>query len=279
MLTYTTYIAPSKPVVSSDLPPGETRRMWSPTSATLITGDRDAVLVDALMTRSEGQDLAGWIAAKGKELTTIFITHGHGDHFFGVPEILARFPSAEVVATPAVVEAMRGQLTARWLDDYWLPRFPGQLTDHPVVAEPLEGTLVLEGEELTTLDLGHTDTDSTTGLYVESIGLVVAGDSVYDNIHPYLAESGNDGLEHWLAALDTLEALNPKAVVAGHKPFDGDDSPRWISETRRYLQDFAAIVERTHTTEELYAAVVEAYPDRGNRGVLWNSARALKPLA
>jgi len=65
--------------------------MWSPTAATLIHGDRDAILVDPLMTQSEGEDLAGWIAATGKNLTTVFVTHGHGDHFFGAAPILNRF--------------------------------------------------------------------------------------------------------------------------------------------------------------------------------------------
>ena len=42
-LRYSVHVAPSKPVVSDDLPPGEARRMWSPTSAILIHGEQDAV--------------------------------------------------------------------------------------------------------------------------------------------------------------------------------------------------------------------------------------------
>ncbi len=279
MLTYTTYVAPSKPVVSADLPPGETRRMWSPTTATLISGEHEAVLVDALMTRAEGHDLAEWIAAKSKQLSTVFVTHGHGDHFFGAAEVLARFPDARLVATPAVVDVMQQQLEPRWYDDFWQPRFPGQLPEKPMIAEPIDTPLTLEGEDLVVVDLGHTDTDSTTALHVGSLGLVVAGDAVYDNIHPYLTESGTEGIDNWLAALDTITALNPRVVVAGHKPPEGDDSPRWIAETRRYLQDFATIAAATRTTDELYNAVVDTYPDRLNRGVLWNSARSLKPLS
>ena len=67
-------------------------------------GSPSAVLVDPLMTAAEGEDLAGWIAATGKNLTRIFITHGHGDHFFGAAPVLDRFPDATMVASPAVVE-------------------------------------------------------------------------------------------------------------------------------------------------------------------------------
>jgi glyoxylase-like metal-dependent hydrolase (beta-lactamase superfamily II) len=277
MLHYSTYVAPSKPAVSDDLPPGELRRMWSPTAATLIHGEKDAVLADPLMTAAEGEDLAGWIAATGKNLTTIFVTHGHGDHFFGAAPVLDRFPGARVVAVPAVVEGMKRQLSPPWLDGFWRARFPGQLPDRLVVAEPLDGdTLILEGQPLVAVDLGHADTDGSAALHVPSIGLVVAGDAVYDDVHLYLAESADGGIDAWLAALDTIEALRPASVVAGHRPADACDDPRYIEETRRYLRAFAAASGKTATALDLYQAMVGAYPDRLNRGVLWNSAQAVK---
>lgn len=277
MLNYSTYVAPSKPAVSDDLPPGELRRMWSPTAATLISGERDAVLVDPLMTQAEGADLAGWVAASGKNLTTIFVTHGHGDHWFGAGPVLDRFPDAKLVATPAVVDGMQLNVSPAWLDGFWRERFPGQLADRFVVAEPLkDGTITLEGEQLVAIDLGHTDTDGTTALHVPSIGLVVAGDAVYDEVHLYMSESVAGGIDHWLAALDVLDGLQPTAVVSGHRQAGASDDPRYIDETRRYLQAFAAAESRTNTALELYNAVLEQYPNRLNRGVLWNSTRAVK---
>lgn len=277
MLHYLTYVAPSKPAVSDDLPPGELRRMWSPTAATLIHGQQDAVLVDPLMTAAEGEDLAGWIGATGKNLTTIFVTHGHGDHFFGAAPVLDRFPGAKMVATPAVVEGMNKQLSPAWLDGFWQARFPGQLPDRLVVAEPLKGdTFMLEGQALVAIDLGHTDTDGSAALHVPSVDLVVAGDAVYDEVHLYLAESAGGGIDAWLAGLDVIEALQPTAVIAGHRPTDASNNPRYIDETRRYLRAFAAASEKTADALDLYNTVVGKYPDRLNRGVLWNSCQAVK---
>jgi len=191
--------------------------------------------------------------------------------------VLDRFRDAKMVATPAVVEGMQRQLSPAWLDGFWRNRFPGQLPDRLVVAEPLEGdTFTLEGEKLMAVDLGHTDTDGSAALYVPSIGLVVAGDAVYDDVHLYLVESVGGGIERWLAGLDIIEALRPTAVVAGHRSADASDDPRYIDETRRYLRTFTAASERTTTALDLYHAVVDQYPDRLNRGVLWNSARAFK---
>src|SRR5246127_3713533 len=158
-LRWDVFLAPSIPAITSDLPPGEKQRPWPPISSTLISGERDAVLVDTPITVEQARALADWIAASGKNLTTIYATHGHGDHFFGASTVLERFPDARFVARPAVVEGMEKQLSPAWLDGFWRARFPGQLPDRLFVAEPLQGdTFMLEGQALMAVDLGHTDT-------------------------------------------------------------------------------------------------------------------------
>ena len=251
--------------------------MWSPTSSTLIYGDRDAILVDALLTMGEGRALADWVAARGRNLTTIYITHGHGDHFFGASPVLERFPMARMVATQSVVDRMREQVSDQWLDGFWRKSFPGQIAERPPVAEPLAGrTIDLEGEQLVAIELGHSDTDDTTALHVPSLGLVAAGDAVYNDVNLYLSEAGHGGIDRWFRALDSIKSLQPSTVIAGHKRDGAEDSPDNIEKTRRYLQDFDAAVQRTDSAEDLYEAMIERYPDRINRAVVWNSAHAIK---
>jgi glyoxylase-like metal-dependent hydrolase (beta-lactamase superfamily II) len=86
------YITPGIPVETPDLPPGTKQAVWSPISAVLIYGERDAVLVDPLLTVAQAHTLGEWVEAHGKRLTTIYATHGHGDHFFGACTLLQRFP-------------------------------------------------------------------------------------------------------------------------------------------------------------------------------------------
>src|SRR5216684_973400 len=71
-----------------------------------------------------------------------------------------------------------------------------------------------------------------------SIGLVVAGDAAYNDVHLYLAESNAQKRQEWIAALDKIQSLNPRAVVASHKRPENDDDPRIIEETRQYIRDF-----------------------------------------
>src|SRR5258708_6357195 len=129
-LSWEVFVTPGIPVVTSDLPPGIEQRMWSPISATLISGQRDAVLVDALMTVEQAHALVEWVEAHGKNLTTIYVTHGHGDHFFGLGALLERFPTARALATPAVVQRMQQQASPAYVANFCVALFPPQ-TPHP----------------------------------------------------------------------------------------------------------------------------------------------------
>jgi glyoxylase-like metal-dependent hydrolase (beta-lactamase superfamily II) len=277
-LSWDVYVAPPEPTVTNDLPPGVQQRPWNPTSATLISGEHDAVLADALLTVGQARDLADWVAAYGKHLTAVYITHGHGDHWFGLSVILERFPDARACALPAVIARMRQDASPERLASFWEPRFPDKLPDHLVLADPLsDHTLALEGHNLVAVELGYTDTGDTTCLHVPNIGLVVAGDAVYNDVHLHLSDStSREKRREWLAALDTIEALHPRAVIAGHQRAGRHDGPEILEETRQYIRDFDRLVQTTETALDLYEQMLALYPERINPGVLWESARAVK---
>jgi glyoxylase-like metal-dependent hydrolase (beta-lactamase superfamily II) len=258
------------------VPPGKDDLKWVANTTTLIYGELEALLVDTFLSNAQTAELADSIAATGRHLSTIYITHAHPDHFFGLKLLRDRFPSARAVALPQVVESMHRALAPDSVEE-WKRRFPGQIPDRLAPAEALDdGTFSLEGYAIVAMEIGHTDTDHTTCLHVPSIGLVVAGDAIYNGTHPYLVESDGQGLSDWLAAIDKIEALNPRAVVVGHGPLDPDNSPRHIQQTRRYIQDFIRLKDETANAQELYDHMLALYPDRINPGSLWGSANAAK---
>ena len=279
-LNWEVFVTPPILVASRDKPPGVRDTFFQATASTLIYGARDAVLVDAFLSTKQTSALADWVAARGKNLTTIYITHGHGDHWFGLGTLLERFPNAKAVATHSSVSAMRHQASAE-ARAQWEAGFPGAIPDRLVIADELVGDVImLEGHELVAVELGHTDTDFTTCLYVPSIGLVVAGDAVYNDVHLYLVESNHETRMEWIAALDKIEALHPRAVVASHKRPERDDDPKNIEETRQYIRDFDRLAETTTSTQELYDRMLELYPNRVNpTWALWSSARAAMSAA
>jgi hypothetical protein len=93
----------------------------------------------------------------------------------------------------------------------------------------------------------------------------------------YLAESSAEKRSEWVAALDVIESLGPRAVVAGHKRAGRPDDPGVIEETRQYIRDFDRLAQSAATARELYEQVLATYPNRVNAGVVWTSATALKP--
>jgi glyoxylase-like metal-dependent hydrolase (beta-lactamase superfamily II) len=247
----------------------------SPLATTLILGDHDAVLVDVPFTRKQVARVGDWVESFGKRLGYIYATHGHGDHWFGTDLLLQRFPGATAYATEGTIRLMHKQATAGRAER-WDLDFPGLIPDSPVIYRPIprEG-FELEGHRLVAIETGHTDTDDTTVLHVPSIGLVVAGDVAYNGVHQYLLESAGGGIEAWLNALDRVAALQPRAVVAGHKNKDLPDDPVILEQTRDYLLDARRLLADKPSPREFFDQMIERYPDRLNVGPVWYGAAGL----
>lgn len=247
----------------------------SPISTTLIYGETDAVLVDPPFLPEPIAQVADWIKRSGKQVRYVFSTHGHGDHWFGTAELVKNFPDATVYATPGTIDVMHQQ-AGQGRADVWDRDFPGQIPPSPVLSIPVpEVGFELEGELLHAIDVGHTDTDKTSVLHVPSIGLVVAGDVVYNGVHQYVLEGGNGGLQEWLRALETIAALRPRAVVAGHKNRALPDDPATIDSTRAYLLDVIELLDAKPAAREFYNEILRRHPDRLNPSPVWYAAVAL----
>jgi glyoxylase-like metal-dependent hydrolase (beta-lactamase superfamily II) len=258
------------------LPDGSTR-MWSPITSTLILGSRDAVLVDPPLTNAQATEVGDWIESLGHRLRRIYVTHGHGDHWFGAIPLVERFPGVVVNATKGTAEMMAAQNSSDFRGEFWDRVFPDQLPHGEIDVEVVDDRgFELQGLQLLPIEVGHTDTEATTILYVPEIGLVAAGDVVYNGVHLYLTESGGvAGIDAWLAALDVTESLNPAAVIAGHKNPRAFDNPSQISATRRYLTDARALLESSKGAQDFYDGMLARHPGRLNPGALWGAAVTL----
>jgi glyoxylase-like metal-dependent hydrolase (beta-lactamase superfamily II) len=259
-LNVNVFTAPGKTMVGERPKPFGEAFGFDPITSTLIFGDFDAVLVDAMGTVAEAEALAAWIALHNRNLETIYITHAHFDHFYGLSILLDRFPRARAIATPEAVNAMQMSFTPT-VERLARRLFPGQVATKLVPPEPYEhDTFTLEGNELCIIKQGRTDSPDSTSLYVPTIGLVVAGDVVYNQCRMYVGDTTPESRKNWIAALDRLAALNPKTVVAGHKKPGAPDSPSTIQETKRYLEDFDRLQKTAKSDRELFDQMTELYP-------------------
>ncbi|WP_369227908.1 MBL fold metallo-hydrolase [Streptomyces sp. R39] len=246
---------------------------FSPTTSTIISGPTEAVLVDTQYMESDVAELIRRIEASGRTLTTIYITHAHADHYFGLERLLERFPQARAVALPSVATAIKaGNEDER---KHWRLFFGGAALDNTVIPEPLDGdTILIDGQELKAMEVGLADIAPATILWVPSISAVVAGDAIYNGVNVFLAASGPEEWPRWIESVDKIAALNPRTVIAGHKRPDlpDDDLTATIEHTRAYIRRFIEELENSSNSRDLVARMQRHYPDHANPSALVLSA-------
>lgn len=229
-------------------------------TSTLIMGERSAILVDAQLTRSAGRELAEWIAAKGRQLLAIVITHRHPDHYFGAEEVLRLFPGAQLLAAPPVVESIARTAAAKVAQ--WKPVFGDDIPDQPLVPAPLlPQPLMIDRQLIRVLEFGQADCAGSTLVHIPSIATVIAGDFAFNGTHLWTADTTAEQRLDWAQNLVRISDLNPVRVITGHRaPGMDDDALRVIEFTDAYLEDFDhALAAFPGNAEALVAAVNERY--------------------
>jgi glyoxylase-like metal-dependent hydrolase (beta-lactamase superfamily II) len=238
-------------------PHGKDTLKWVSNSVTLIHGECDAMLVGSLPGEQFTGALVDWIDEHDCDLRYIAITRPQAAFVGGAQALMDHFPNARPIASRRVVAAAA----------------------IPMPAGTQEVEVVdLERNALHIVDMQGRPCGSSMA-WVPSIGLLVAGDAVYDGTHPYLGDSDARERHAWREAIVALSALQPRTVIVGHGPLAPDCDPRHVAETRTYLDAFEHAHETTGTPLELYEHMLAAYPDYINPGSLWASAHKAKGLA
>ncbi|OQR63401.1 hypothetical protein B6E66_13725 [Streptomyces maremycinicus] len=278
-LRYEVFVSDMVPAASPPAPDGGPSQ-WSSLSHTLIYGPSEALLTDPPITRGQADALIQWLEGRQVPLRYIYLTHGHADHYLTTNYLLHRFPEATVVATEETLSRISRETPYGQISDRYINFFGDALPEPPVTVSGTafpDAGLELDGQALFAHKVGHSDTDDTSVLHAPSLDLVVAGDVVYNNVHQYVGEGRDGGLDAWHRALDIVADLRPRSVVASHKDTRRSDSPSDIDETRRYLEAAAAVLDKASDATQFFNALKEQYPDRVNPWAIWLSARRLFP--
>jgi glyoxylase-like metal-dependent hydrolase (beta-lactamase superfamily II) len=225
-------------------------------ASTIISGDRDAILIDPQFAKSEARKVAAAIKKSGKNLTTVYVSHGHPDHYFGLAVMKEEFPNAKLVAMPDVVPAIeRGWAGRR---EFWLPTYGDELpTATPVLPQALaKPELTLEGHVFPITGNVTGDGPGNTFVWIPQLRAVVAGDIIFNQVH-FGQPADNSA---WASSLAKLEALNPKTIVGGHARVGVKHNPDVIQWMRQYREDFQALKVQSKSAAELKAKVLAKYP-------------------
>jgi glyoxylase-like metal-dependent hydrolase (beta-lactamase superfamily II) len=232
-------------------------------ASTLILGPTEVVLFDTQNRLSDGRRVAERIAASGRHLKAIFISHPDEDHFFGALAIVERFPGTPIYMAPAAIEEF--QRTAEGMRVQGKQGLGAEVPDslfHPQ-AYPAGG-LTVDGQALELIpDLqGDVLNPTNSAIWIPSLRAVLAGDIVFNGVYPYLAASTPASRAAWQGSLERLASLHPDIVVAGHKTSaDLPDTPESIDFMHRYLRDFDAERTKAANVQAMVAAIRAKYPD------------------
>lgn len=226
-------------------------------SSTLVAGEKEAVLIDAQFSLADAHRLIAQILESKKTLTTVYVTHGHPDHYFGLAAIKAAFPKAKLVAHPAAVAEIKKTWQAKVKQ--WGPMYGALVPEAPVVPAALAGkSITLEGQ---TLEIRTAQGDSADNSYIwiPSIKTVIAGDIVFSNVHVWTRDSNAEQRKAWIKTLDEIAALGPTAVVAGHRDPKSKDDSAAVRATREYLETFDAAVASSKSAAEVQQKLKAKY--------------------
>jgi len=231
-------------------------------NSTMIVGERDILLIDPQFSLSEAHKLAAEILESKKRLATIYSTHAHPDHLFGLAVLKQAFPEAKIVALPATVAAARTGWPAR--QKFWFPVYGNNIPGpEPVLPEELATpVLTLEGEDFPiTGGVQGADGPGNSFVYVPSLKAVITGDIVFDRV--YFGVPRDAARQNWLKTIEQIAALKPALVVPGHEGPGATRDMRSIDFMKKYIADWDANVARSKTAAEMRANVLQQYPGLG----------------
>jgi len=244
-----------------------------PVSSVLVSGEKDAILVNAQFGKGQAEQLVQKIRASGKQLTTIYISHGDPDYYFGLDTLSAAFPNAKVVAPQPVVDHIKATVAQKI--DYWGPQMGADRPAKTIVPQVLEGhSLTLEGKQLEVIGLDGPQPDRSF-VWIPSIKAVIGGVVVAENIHLWMADTqGAKSHTDWLATLQRIEDLKPRTVIPGH--YLGTPSLNAVGFTADYIKAFDEETAKARDSAELIAAMKKRYPNLADESSLELSAKVAK---
>ncbi|CAN7655696.1 MBL fold metallo-hydrolase [Duganella sp. LjRoot269] len=246
-----------------------------PVASVIVSGAKDAVLIDAQFSRGEALKLVERIRSGGKRLTTVYVSHSDPDFYFGLDVIHAAFPEAKIVATPQTIAGIEKKKDAKVA--FWGPILKDNAPQSIIVPQPLAGdTIQLEGQALKIEGLKGATPDRSY-VWIPSIKTVAGGVAVFNQLHVWTADTQTpESRRQWLATLKGIAALKPATVVPGHFAPGAALTPDSIAFTSNYLVSFEAETAKAADSAALIARMKQLYPNAGLSAALDTSAKVAK---
>ncbi len=230
-------------------------------ASVIVTGKTDAVLIDAQFVLSNAHRVIAEIQETGKSLKTIYITHAHPDHYFGVGTIAEAFPEARVIAIPSVARTINSQFFGKI--EHWEEMIGAiNVCRKTANIEPLtENYFELEGHRIEIIPEVMGDMKYNTVVWIPSIKTLYGSDVLFNQAHPFTCEVTAEERKQWIRDIERLETMGAEVIIPGHQkpgmPFDSSS----CSFTKDYLIATDEELAKTNDVAGFYYAMVKRFPD------------------
>ncbi|HEA16186.1 MAG TPA: MBL fold metallo-hydrolase [Pseudoalteromonas prydzensis] len=229
-------------------------------NATLVYGERDAILVDTGFTKADALRIAAKVIDSGKQLKTIFISQADPDYYFGAEVLHQLFPEANIITTPAVQKVIAAKNQDKVA--YWAPKMASNAPQTPILPTAYNGnTLQLESH---TIEIRGTNGEQSHRpyLWIPDNKTILGNVAIYGDVHLWMADAQTDAEQTaWAKQLQEMQALQPDIVIPGHmKPGSKLDASH-INFSSTYLKDFAQAKQQSNNSKMLIDKMTQSYSD------------------
>jgi glyoxylase-like metal-dependent hydrolase (beta-lactamase superfamily II) len=230
-------------------------------ASVIVTGKTDAALIDAQWTLSNAHRVIAEILETGKHLKTIYITHAHPDHYFGLGTIAEAFPKARIVALPSEANIINKQFFGKV--EHWENVIgPLNVPRKTAKIEPLaDNYFELEGKRIEIIPKVMGDMKYNTAVWIPSIKTLYGSDVLFNQAHPFTCEVTAEERKQWIKDIERLEKLGAEVIIPGHQkpgmPFDYSS----CTFMKDYLVATEEVLAETDDVAGFYYAMVKRFPD------------------
>jgi len=231
-------------------------------NSTIIAGEKELLLIDAQFSLSSAHRLTAQLLEMNKPLTTIYITHPHPDHLFGLAVLKQAFPNAHVYALPQTAGAVANAWPNR--QKFWFPTYGNNIPGpEPIIPEALTTPVLnFEGHQFPiTGPVGGSDGPGNSFVWIPELKAVITGDIVFD--HAYFGVTKDKNREEWLKSIDQVLALKPAIIVPGHEGPKATRNTKSIEWMKKYIADWEANVKKSKDPADMKKRVLKQYPGLG----------------
>ena len=228
-------------------------------ASVIISGKTDAVLIDAQFTLADAEKVAQEIKNSGKKLTTIYVSHGDPDFYFGLEVFKKYFPEVTAYASPATVEHIKA--TAQKKLEVWGERLGKNITSNAILPQVIKGNSIeLEGQKLEII--GLEEFPAKTFIWIPSIKAIAGGINVFGNsFHLWMADAQTaEARKNWISVLDKITSLNPEIVIPAHAKEGSSFNLTSVKHTKDYILFYEEALKNNKTSDALIATLKAKYP-------------------